>query len=61
VSHPPFVSYDFQPAYVYEFGTNSIRYFPSMRALAKDGTIWETHQSDSDVWRPWRKVGEAPK
>ena len=54
---PQFVSYDFQPSHVVVYGDTLMLHKPSLRALAKDGTIWETYQRKDDSWNEWRKVG----
>ena len=59
MTHPPFVSYDFQPAHVVTHGPIQIKFSSTMRALAKDGTIWETFEGPNAKWQPWEKVGEV--
>ena len=59
MKHPPFVSYDFQRAHSVQFGNDTTRYKPTMRALAKDGTIWETFEGANGKWKPWERVGEV--
>ena len=54
---PPFVSYDFQPEYVTEFGDTIRHHKSSIRALGKDGTIWMTFQLKDDTWASWEKIG----
>jgi hypothetical protein len=54
---PPFISYDYQPRYVTIFGEKTIMRHPSIRALAKDGTIWETSENENGQWHAWRKIG----
>ena len=59
MKHPPFISYDFHPGSVVEFAGVKTRRKPTIRALAKNGTIWETFEGNDAKWRPWALVGEA--
>jgi hypothetical protein len=54
---PPFVSYDYQPEYVTEFGNTVNHHKSSIRALGKDGTIWMTFQRKDGTWVSWEKIG----
>jgi hypothetical protein len=59
MKHPPFVSYDFNLGVIFESAGERFQRKPTLRALAKDGTIWETVEDNNGVWRPWSLLGEA--
>lgn len=53
---PPFISYDYCPQNVAQVGSETRFRKPSIRALAKDGTIWETFLRNDDTWAPWQQI-----
>jgi hypothetical protein len=53
---PPFVSYDYQPSYVAEFNGTKRLVHASIRALGKDGTIWENFEDANCRWQGWVQI-----